>query len=85
MLALLDDALSCRDGTFRSASEVFWCFWPLSRPPPGPSWEPDGGYGRTSSKDADWSPDPTTQQSFLWLVHFHERNSPLIRSLGRHV
>src|SRR5262249_13897099 len=39
----------------------------------------------TSSKDADWSPDPTTRQSFLRLVLFCGRNSPLIRPLGRHV
>src|SRR5215467_15742223 len=37
----------------------------------------------TSSKDADWPPDPTTRQSFLRLVLFHGRNSPLIRLLGR--
>jgi len=35
----------------------------------------------TSPKDAEVSPDPTTRQSFLRLVHFHGRHSPLS---GRH-
>src|SRR5262249_33670960 len=85
MLALLDDADSCRDGTFRSllrssgaSGRCRGLLQVLLEKRPAAT-------AGTSSKDAYWSPDPTTRQSFLRLVLFCGRNSPLIRPLGRHV
>src|SRR5215831_11885552 len=86
MLALLDDADSCRDGTFRSLLRSSGASGRCRGLLQVLLEKRTAATAGTSSKDADWSPDPTTRQSFLRLVLFCGRNSPLIRSLSsRHV